>query len=228
MKTRANKAFTMVEILIAIGLMGILCVLLLSAFSGISQRMDQATCANNLRQLYLLTNAYVADNGGRYPPDLSGSVNNVTLYWRRSLLPYMALKAGGSGATADVFRSKLTCPPIRREIEARGGSPDIASFGFNVYISDPAEPLLRGIPQVSVRAPSRTFLATEACLKAGATQPLEVIRPEYMTTCPTVWNPHNGYQNLLYLDGHIEFFKDIRLLGKAPYSPGSENDIWTP
>lgn len=60
-------AFTLVELLVAIGIITLLIALLLP---GLSRARDQATtvsCQNNMRQLALLTAVYANDNNGGLP-----------------------------------------------------------------------------------------------------------------------------------------------------------------
>ncbi|MGA2181341.1 MAG: type II secretion system protein, partial [Verrucomicrobiota bacterium] len=47
---RASRAFTLVELLVAIGVIAILAALVLSAFSRTKATAQAITCRNNLRQ----------------------------------------------------------------------------------------------------------------------------------------------------------------------------------
>ena len=57
-----NSAFTLMELLVVIGIIGILAALLLTAVSQAKGRALRIQCANNLRQLGLALNEFVQDN----------------------------------------------------------------------------------------------------------------------------------------------------------------------
>ena len=63
---RGNTAFTLVELLITIAIVGILAALLFPAFSKARGAANRVACVNNLRQMGVLFHAYIADIG-EYP-----------------------------------------------------------------------------------------------------------------------------------------------------------------
>jgi len=61
-----NEAFTLVELLTVISLMGVLFALCFPSYRAARERAKAATCANNLRQIGIALTAY-ADENGVYP-----------------------------------------------------------------------------------------------------------------------------------------------------------------
>ncbi|MGO8741063.1 MAG: type II secretion system protein [Limisphaerales bacterium] len=66
---RASRAFTLVELLVAIGVIAILAALVLSAFSRTRATAQAITCRNNLKQWGLATHLYAADHDDFLPPE---------------------------------------------------------------------------------------------------------------------------------------------------------------
>jgi prepilin-type N-terminal cleavage/methylation domain-containing protein/prepilin-type processing-associated H-X9-DG protein len=67
-----RRAFTLIELLVVVAIIAILSAILLPVLSKAKQKGYQATCANNLRQIFLAFSLYADDYGGAYP---------WTLYW---------------------------------------------------------------------------------------------------------------------------------------------------
>jgi prepilin-type N-terminal cleavage/methylation domain-containing protein/prepilin-type processing-associated H-X9-DG protein len=62
-----KRGFTLVEVLIAIGIIAVLAALLFPVARNVRQGAQRSSCANNLKQLGVAFQQYVQDNGGRYP-----------------------------------------------------------------------------------------------------------------------------------------------------------------
>ena len=62
-----RKGFTLVELLVVMGMLAILVALLLPALASAQQAGRKAVCLANLRQLGIATHAYAFEYGGRIP-----------------------------------------------------------------------------------------------------------------------------------------------------------------
>jgi prepilin-type N-terminal cleavage/methylation domain-containing protein/prepilin-type processing-associated H-X9-DG protein len=84
MSMNPKRAFTLVELLVIIAIIGILAGLLLSALSSAKQQATSIQCINNLKQE---TVAYYS-----YAQDFKGGIacDNVVSLWMKPLLPYVA------------------------------------------------------------------------------------------------------------------------------------------
>ncbi len=63
----ARRAFTLIELLIVIGIIAVLVALLLPAMSIARESARRAQCTSNIRQLMQATTTYATDNGGILP-----------------------------------------------------------------------------------------------------------------------------------------------------------------
>ena len=64
---QTSKAFTLVELLVVIGIITVLIAILLPALTAAQERARRIKCASNLRQIDLALRVYAQDNKGRYP-----------------------------------------------------------------------------------------------------------------------------------------------------------------
>lgn len=66
-KGKARGAFTLVELMVAIGIVALLAGLLFPVMKGVRDRGKVTVCANNLKQLGMAFQQYLNDNQQRYP-----------------------------------------------------------------------------------------------------------------------------------------------------------------
>jgi prepilin-type N-terminal cleavage/methylation domain-containing protein/prepilin-type processing-associated H-X9-DG protein len=82
---RSNAhGFTLMELLVVIGIIGILAGLLMPALSQAKQKANRIKCLNHLKQLGLALTMYASDHDGQFPPRRRGETNT----WVGRLQPY--------------------------------------------------------------------------------------------------------------------------------------------
>ena len=85
----ATARFTLLELLVTIGIIGILCALFFAAIGAARAKGQATTCINNLRECYIANMAYNHDYDGFLPPNeyVYGPMGECTLRsWDQMLI----------------------------------------------------------------------------------------------------------------------------------------------
>jgi len=90
MSKRQRTAFTLVELLVVIGIIAVLLAMLLPALNRVRRQAISVQCQSNLRQLLLAAQLYANDNGGVMPGYDSTNITDATNSWWLTLAKYVA------------------------------------------------------------------------------------------------------------------------------------------
>lgn len=229
----AAPAFTLVELLTVVAVIGLLAALALPAYRRVVSRMDGAECMNNMRQIGAVMSLYAGDHNGRTPitgtspwyqentwgyelwPYAYGSYSNFTYYGN-------CLTFQGNNPSSwrkNIFRcwstrKKVTpIPPVSNPATGY-------SYGFNSDVGASAIPNAGNyyrnvqIPLLNVPNQSRVAMVTETSQAAG----------DYNGYYKQVGlMPHDKGTNILFYDGHVEWrkFEDIPSLATDLFWDGN-------
>src|SRR4051794_2934395 len=131
----AKPAFTLVELLVVIGIIAVLISVLLPALSKARQRAQTVACSSNLHQITLAALMYAAEFNGHLPygfafqrakangRPLDGSADSIAYYaWFAACDKYMTKGAsavvpydrpsGSNGGTSRRFNPAFKCPAV--------------------------------------------------------------------------------------------------------------------
>jgi prepilin-type N-terminal cleavage/methylation domain-containing protein len=166
MYTWRRNAFTLVELLVVITIIGILIALLLPAVQAAREAARRAQCSNNLKQIALALHNYHTANGA-FPPAITtrsgenpGYYNVLRANWAILVLPALEQQplfdsfdfsvplneAGANNANVKArgtVLSSMLCPTEvnRRTLcERAGGNWARGSYGANIGLANPYYP----------------------------------------------------------------------------------------
>lgn len=225
-----RRAFTLVELLAVIALVGVLAALLVPALDQGREAARAAACATNLRQLAAAALSYAADHGGEFPWGMrieggetacwdfitgAGGKARPGLIWER--IPECA-----SGRV-------LQCPSFVGGNANWRGDP-YTGYNYNCsYVGkvegdpgDRAGPAL----QSQIEVPARTALFGDGQYARGANKFMRAPERDAahdgsgngIRSAGTQGFRHRGRTNVAFADGHVESLA-------TPYRRGSEGFV---
>jgi len=218
-------AFTLIEILVVIAIIGILAALVFVAAGPAKNKARRAECANNLRQINLGLRMYSDDSADK-APRTPGTVTAPALNWtgyKALMKNYVGLNGISSpqdklfACPADVFFYDMASgsfgyvsqPAHRQEFS------DYSSYAFNGgnARTNSNAPGIAGRSLVSIRNPVRTVLVAEM----PAFAPYSWHRPK-RTAAGEAPMFNDALNMMSFVDGHVAYIK-IYWGGNNP--PGS-------
>jgi len=229
--TPSGTAFTIIELLVVIGVIGLLVALLSPALVRAREAAKASECASNLRQLYTANTLYAASDGHYVPA--SADLHSSNLQRWHGIRPSVNEPFDGTQGPLAPYLEESTaikaCPSFARykteqaqnAFEAgtggygynnRGVGSQSYQYGFN------AEADKRGMAPSSIRHPAATVMFTDAAFPQPYGSPSYLIehsfaeayhflKPdepvEYGQAQPSIHFRHGGEANVVWCDGHV-------------------------
>ncbi|MDD5698575.1 MAG: type II secretion system protein [Victivallaceae bacterium] len=126
---RTKQCFTIIELLVVIGVIAILVSILLPALNRAREKARQIQCAGNLKQIGSAVALYVDDYSGWFPI----SNDNGTI-WAQAIAPYLSINFP-VGVNSNYSKGIFICPSDQTPqiVNVSGHNPDYVtvSYGYN-------------------------------------------------------------------------------------------------
>ncbi|MEP6663382.1 MAG: prepilin-type N-terminal cleavage/methylation domain-containing protein [Verrucomicrobiota bacterium] len=226
------RAFTLVELLVVIALVGILAALLLPALAKSKARGQSIYCLNNTKQLEMAWMIYADEHNGRLVYNLGGLVANrgiaprTNLNWVNNILSWeldsdntntAGLTESGLGPYTSKAATIYRCPSddVLSQIQREAGWKNrVRSYSMNAMVGDAGELSQTGknvnnpfytqfFSLSSIRKPTQIFVFLDEH-PDSINDGYFVNRAYYSEWSDLPASYHNGGANFSFADGHAE------------------------
>lgn len=188
-----KQAFTLIELLCVIAIIGILSGMLLSALGNMNEKTDGVKCASNLRQIGAALQAYVGEHDGQFP-EIEPNPNKP-IYEPENQAKGLLETLAPHGLTADTVK----CPADVRNPKFNYFDKYGTSYEWAPYVDDE----LQAAPQI--------YSGRRGQTTGPFTVPISKI-----IVCFDVERVHGlrgdyaSKKNYLYADGHVRNYWDSK------------------
>jgi len=210
---RITRGFTLVELLVVIGIIALLIAILMPSLSRARTQSQRVACMSNLRQLGAAFVMYTNANRGAFPRPAVNALFEDWIYWHSGrnldesrLVPYLS---GGNKFNPEFFRC-----PADTEWQTRAYQ---YSYTINEYISGYAgynHPTLR-VSQVK-RSSEKILLIDESSATVDdgcwapqnyATDGQNLLSNRHDKQAEKKTDKNAGRGTVLFADGHADFIE---------------------
>ena len=219
-----ESSFTLIELLVVIAIIAILAAILLPALNSARERGRAASCINNLKQIGMAFNTYSNDYDDYYMPYLVNAEGRYG-HWQNRLARYGFGTEVSADYEAAEYPAVYSCPSVREPACSWDNNPDKyapvkLSYGMNYQLFDVANDIPKTWEKCKlskISNASQKVLLTDIEYRAMGYYIMYPATSSYGVNSWRVADWHNGGTNVLWMDGHVNYYKETELfaLGKT-------------
>jgi prepilin-type N-terminal cleavage/methylation domain-containing protein/prepilin-type processing-associated H-X9-DG protein len=189
------RAFTLIELLTVIAIIGVLAAILIPAIISARERAKSSVCTNNLRQVGIAIQGYVNERKGSLPPGtpwITPFFNADPRHFQAALAPYLAITKAPSWAINSSYAQIFNCPGYKETT----GSHYVLAQTANRDDGTSFNPW----PVVYKDQSNGQFVTPKSAKLVEVSGKNQAI----LDRNPNITSPnHSGHRNALYFDWHV-------------------------
>lgn len=227
-----QRAFTLTELLVVIGVISILAVILFPVMTQMQSRSKNAACQQNLRKIGQGILQYASENDGHFPPHWKDMGASPSIVWYGSIAPYVC---GWDGDIADTMSKDFFCPAVPQSRHGQTYTSTAENglgqtYGYNYYKITQNAGGQGTFKSFGISKLSKLVLVTDipSVMQGEPGVPLPGFMAQYLLyPGPAILTDrHPGKTcNVVFADGHVESRDTHRL---ATLEEGFDAGDWDP
>ncbi|WPJ96649.1 hypothetical protein SH580_02895 [Coraliomargarita algicola] len=196
---------------------------------------EKTSCASNLRQIYIGVELFTQQYGS-YPNMNATAGSQPSGVWAKKLDGFLPINEGLPYGGAYDGKSVFICPARVRQFPDAPEARKAASYGFSNYFAGIA-PWTNKPPvsPINVTHPARTILIADGVWSESGRYPFQNIQFDMVPGSirdrtsgggNSAGTHGDGAANIIYADGHLEWFEDTAQLQDLQYRDWGPRDLW--